>query len=212
MVRIIRGKTRGLTNKELDKVFDFLHISKNEIFCDLGSAKGHAVFRASKTVETAYGIEMHSKDFLKSQRLQKKQKINNIKLIYGNYENRKILNKVSNSSIVYCSNDLPLSFMGLFEKIFKPKTLLITLGYPPYPIKPKFFIPEDFNVIEIPFKLAKTPNEWASGIIGKKATMKDVYTQIKKNYKPEFALEMIDELKEQSISYHWLIKKYRNLN
>ena len=208
MAKIIRGCMSATTNEDIDQIFDFLDINENDIFCDLGSAKGKTVFYSSKTIKFSYGIENHTKDFQISQNYKKAHKISNVKFIKGNYENRQILNKVSDSTIVYCINDISLSFLKLFEEIFNSETLFVTIGYPPYPIKPHTFIDGYFYVMKTPFKLAKNPNEWATSVLGKISTMKDVYKQIRKDDKPKYANDLIDELKEQTISTHWLVKKY----
>jgi len=210
MTKIIRGNPYATKNKDIDRIFDFLGISKKDIFCDLGSGKGKIVFHSSKKIKFSYGIENYRKYIRYSKARKKKQKTSNMKFIEGNYEKRQILNKVSNSTIVYCINDVSLSFLKLFEEIFESETFFVTFGYPPYPILPQTFIDDTFYVMKTPFKLAKNPEKWARSILGKNSTMKDVYKQIKKDNKPKYANEMIEDLKELIISTHWLVKKYRN--
>jgi len=207
--KIDRGNSQATSKKDIDRILEFLEADKNDIFCDLGSGKGKAVMYASEKVNFAYGIENYYDYFHFSQNLKKKRKKPNVKFIKGNYTNKKTLRKVSDSTIIYCINEEPLSTYKLMESIFQPKSLFVTLGYPPYPIKVQTFIDEYFYVMEIPFHMAKTPKEWVFSVLGKKGSMTDVYKKIRRDWKPKYAKEMIDDLKELSDSTQWLVNKYK---
>lgn len=206
MCENIRGNPQATKKRDLESILKFIKATSKDILCDLGCGHGKLVIYASRIVESAYGIENHKKTYLKAKFNIKKSKQKNIKLIFGNYSNPKTLVKIKKCNIIFCINDEPLSTYKFIESAVKPRSYFITLGFPRYPVMPYIRF-NDYTIMKTPFKLARSKNQWARSLMGRKSTIDHVYRKIRYDFLPKYAKEDIENLKDDIESLEWIKQK-----
>lgn len=168
-----RGSPRATKKHELLKLLKLLHVSKKDIFYDLGCGYADTCIWASKYVKMSIGIEDHHYRYSKALQNVANSKRTNIKILKTDVSKA----PYGNGSILYSVIDLSINDYRRIQKIIRRGTRLMVFGPPPYPIKPKKI--GWFFVMVKPFKRVKDHNEYAYICMGRKnATIFDMYKRI----------------------------------
>lgn len=114
----------ALSKNRIETMFKLLRPKKGKVFLDLGSGDGRVVtYFANKGVES-YGIEINPIIFLISKLKMKKEKVNNAKIILGDYWNEDF-SKYDYISLWVVPHTMPLLEKKL-KKELKKGTLVVS--------------------------------------------------------------------------------------
>lgn len=158
-----RGKPNTTKRKELLKILKLVNASANDIFCDLGCGNGNLCKWASKKVKFAIGMEDDKKRYRNALRNIKVSKCKNVKILNENYRDPRVIRKLKDCTIFYCTNDLTLGFYKKLGDAVNHKTYIVSYFLPPYPILPEF---HDgwFYFMKTPLRLAKNKSSWIKAV------------------------------------------------
>lgn len=203
-----RGDPEATKKKDICDILDFIKAKSTDVFCDLGCGNGKTVLWASEKVGFAYGIEKHKRTYLAAERNKKKRKRGNVEFINGDYIKHKTFNRVVKSNIIFCINEEPLSIYVMIEKTLKPNSFFITFGFPQYPIIPQSRL-RNYYIMKTPFKIARNEHIWVRSVLTRNSKIGDVYRKMRRDFKPKFAKDDIEDLRELIISIKWLFEKLK---
>ena len=158
---------------------------------------------ASKEVKFCFGIEEKRARFVEAKRNVRKSGRKNIKLLKEDYAELKILRKLKNCSVFYCTNDETWGFYKKLENMMKKGTWLISSYFPPYPIKADLH-KDWMYAMKTPFKVARNKKEWLRTIT-KSGSINSIHRKIRADFKDY--KERIRELDESIEGIEWVKKK-----
>jgi len=178
-----RAEDRGLVNAtkpaEVRKILSMVRATKNDIFYDFGCGDGGVCIEAAKKVKLAIGLEDHYHTYLSA--------LKNVRNSNCSYKirirNSEIQNaRFGNGTIVYTTLDEDGNDLERFERILKDGCRFVTIYLPLIGIKPNR-IEYPFYVMKVPFKHAKTEQEWTRSILRtKNATPLKLYKKLRHRY------------------------------
>lgn len=178
------GPANALSINEIRNMLELAHITRQDVFYDLGSGSGRIVRTVVNTTKAKYvcGIEKDVTRFCDSvkitkQKLSRRQlkKIDFWRADYKNYD-------FSDATVIYNGLTEEDEEIKTYEKVFQQKNVkIIKMDLPLVsyePIASKFSRNTRFYLMQYPLKLHKLTNKnaWASYVLNDKdATIHDVY-------------------------------------
>jgi len=182
-----KGKSNATRPYEITRLFNFLKIKKNNVFCDLGCGDGALCIKSISRVRKAIGIECDEKRYLTAK--NKTEKNDNIRIYKGIYTHKKSINRIKDATVFYCVNGECVDFLQNLDKSVKKGTLYIQYGLPPCPIMPEFKLGW-YYIMKTPFKMANSENEWIRSL------KRGNFVNLKRNVRKRFKKIGVEELEE----------------
>lgn len=122
-----RDSSHATSKITLTQLLNLVKANKNDIFCDLGCAKGDLCIHALKKVGYCVGIDnykyRHRVAKNKIRRLGLKDKV---RVLKASYTSVRTLKRLTTCTIFYCTNELDIDFFKNFDEIMNTR---FTLGY-----------------------------------------------------------------------------------
>lgn len=158
-----KGRSNATHPKDITRLFNYLNVPNNAVFCDLGCGNGELCIKSVNHVKEAIGFECDAKRYLIAKK--KSRDYDNISIYKENYTHKKAQNKIKKGTIFYSTNELDVEFLKILQRKIGKNKYIIQYYFPPCPIKPQFKVGW-YYVIKTPFKFATTKKEWIKSLCG----------------------------------------------
>jgi SAM-dependent methyltransferase len=171
-----RGSPTATSKKEFMDLLSKAKLSKNkDVFFDLGCGFGRVCIWMAPKVRLAVGFENHYDRFKVARGAAEKSGYKNISIRYADFS----FASFKKATIIYSIVDIGLHVVARINRQAKSGTRLILYRRPSYPIKGKR-ISGNYFLMKTPIKRVKDESEFARTILGRDATIDELYRAVGK--------------------------------